>query len=101
MIGHSPAAATQPARANGRGLPWLALLIGLQLLVYGLISWLSWRFDHDGPLVAVTQASAERDGLAVFLARWEMNDLIFMVIEENLRPGRDPHRHPLLVVGGT
>ncbi len=30
--------------------------------------------------------SSSWDGLSAFLSRWEMNDLIFMVVEENLRP---------------
>lgn len=33
----------------------------------------------------VTQNSIERDGLSTFLTRWEMNDLLFMVVEENIR----------------
>lgn len=36
--------------------------------------------DLDEPLVQRSE-----DGLSTFLSRWEMNDLIFMIIEENIR----------------
>ncbi len=34
---------------------------------------------------ALSENAVEQSGLATFLSRWEMNDLLFMVVEENLR----------------
>jgi len=33
-----------------------------------------------------TASQSSLDGLSTFLSRWEMNDLIFMTVEENIRP---------------
>lgn len=44
---------------------------------------------------------ANEDGLVEFLSRWEMNDLIFMVIEENLRPAVDDATPWFVVVPDT
>lgn len=35
-------------------------------------------------------SSNPTDGIATFLSRWEMNDLVFLVVIENLRPASDP-----------
>ncbi|MFN3190834.1 MAG: hypothetical protein ACE361_09960 [Aureliella sp.] len=38
------------------------------------------------------------DGLIEFLSRWEMNDLLFMLVEENVRPGYLAKSKPWFVV---
>lgn len=60
--------------------------------------------DHppfNGPMVRSSerptpagQGSSERDGLTTFLTQWEINDLIFMVVEENLRPEQTTQKEP-------
>lgn len=38
------------------------------------------------------------EGLIEFLARWEMNDLLFMIVEENIRPEAAARAHAWFVV---
>lgn len=38
------------------------------------------------PMIIFERSPASLTGITVFLSRWEMNDLIFMIIAENLRP---------------
>ncbi len=37
-----------------------------------------------------TRSTTPTDGIAAFLSRWEMNDLVFLVMVENLRPTPQP-----------
>ncbi|GAB4133760.1 MAG: hypothetical protein Kow0040_16520 [Thermogutta sp.] len=47
--------------------------------------------DHSPPLPTDTAMPAPHrtTGLAAFLRRWEMNDLLFMLVAENLKPAKD------------
>ncbi|MEM7476480.1 MAG: hypothetical protein AAF483_15945 [Planctomycetota bacterium] len=38
------------------------------------------------------------DGLVEFLSRWEMNDLLFMMVEENLRPRFSARAEPWFII---
>ncbi len=44
------------------------------------------RFDGDHESEAIRNDQASLHGLVTFLTRWEMNDLLFMIVEENIRP---------------
>jgi hypothetical protein len=48
------------------------------------------------PMIFSDRSTDPLDGLTTFINRWEMNDLLFMVIEENIRPeGSVPGQPPL------
>ncbi len=63
---------------------------GLRQLVVAAVTFLLLATVVLLPMAARTQ------GLATFLGRWEMNDLLFMVVYENLRPQAEtpPDRLP-------
>lgn len=46
------------------------------------------------PSNAASQGSLQ--GLSTFLTRWEMNDLLFMIVEENMRPATHVPEQPAL-----
>jgi hypothetical protein len=48
------------------------------------------------PMLFINRSTDQLEGLTTFISRWEMNDLLFMVIEENIRPeGSIPDQPPL------
>jgi hypothetical protein len=48
------------------------------------------------PMIFSDRSTDPLEGLTTFINRWEMNDLLFMVIEENIRPeGSVPGQPPL------
>jgi hypothetical protein len=53
------------------------------------------------PIVVTANATDQGslNGLTIFLTRWEMNDLLFMTVEENIRPASHvPNQPPLWFV---
>jgi hypothetical protein len=53
------------------------------------------RLDAEPPVLA-GESSEQLQGLTTFLSRWEINDLLFMVIEENIRPEASVEGQPHL-----
>ncbi len=97
---------SQPAKigaAMGIGVV-LALAIGAKLYpmvllpLFAILWWRRFGFGSSisGLLVVVAISflllkpllmdSSQREGVGAFLKHWEMNDLVFMVVLENLRP---------------
>jgi hypothetical protein len=57
----------------------------------GVLPMLISSYDHRQREQVRTQHNqVELDGLTTFLSRWEMNDLLFMIVEENIRPVESP-----------
>lgn len=94
-----------------RRVGWGAALSGCFLVVLSSVVLLAPMFlrgekhpptenaaAEDGPLTPPPDAASQQNtaGLAVFLTRWEMNDLIFAVVvenfraQENIRPSERP-----------
>ncbi len=104
-----------------RQLGWRSVVMGLgcsAVLTAGLLApfWMTSASPHvktestadmpdaagqlnapAGPQDATVEAA---DGIRTFLKQWEMNDLIFMVVLENLRQQAEvvPHKNPWFVV---
>lgn len=59
-----------------------------------------WSRPTGNPQTGVTASSTADQGslhgLSTFLTRWEMNDLLFMVVEENIRPATHVPEQPAL-----
>lgn len=49
-----------------------------------------------GPTIQANSNASQLSGLSTFLTRWEMNDLLFMIVEENLRPANTVANQPPL-----
>lgn len=64
-------------------MAWLA--IAALTIALSLMPMLVSRTDAK-PQLGVDQSVTQLEGLTAFLSRWEINDLLFMVVEENLRP---------------
>jgi hypothetical protein len=74
---------------------WLpAIVAGLVVCV--LVTTMLWPMVGAKP----TDGSAPSAGLTAFLGRWEMNDLIFLTVVENLRPQKhlSPRERPWFAV---
>ena len=56
----------------------LVAVISLLPMTWGSI-------DRDN-IAAGAEAGPQLQGLKTFLSRWEINDLVFMIVEENIRP---------------
>ncbi len=46
------------------------------------------------PSIATSQDSGQETGLRAFLTQWEMNDFLFMLVSENLRPRNENDSRP-------
>lgn len=66
---------------------WLAVFAGSTVLCLSPMFWQTASAENQS-------VATGGSGLTAFLSHWEMNDLIFMVIEENVRPDADPAVHP-------
>ena len=77
---------------TGRAAAWTCIACSLSVAVL-------WPMFAEQAR-KTTAVATEQAGLATFLSRWEMNDLIFMVVEENIRPdqARAGHPNPWFVV---
>ncbi len=80
---------------------WKAALVGLCILTLCTAALLRPMMASDPPatVASTTAETATTDpsaGVRVFLKHWEMNDLAFMVLLENLRPQAEiqPHKRP-------
>lgn len=83
---------------KGIQLATLATLASIVLLLP--MAWDRLPFSQQTS-VAISDATdhGSLQGLSTFLTRWEMNDLLFMIVEENIRPGHHvPHQPSLWFV---
>lgn len=69
------------------GLRWAMTWAALACLVSAVsLAPMALRHSDNSTPIAQADGSQPLQGLTTFLTRWEMNDLLFMIVEENIRP---------------